>query len=216
MSITLLMLTALLGCGSPTEPTPQPKPAPGQARKPPVRAKAKTGNMAPAKNKAPRGKAPRRPLPKPVGAAGPVDGVLQLTVATPDAAPEEPPADAPADEEPPADAPADGDAAEAKTKASLTLSWGDDGTAEVELGEVEATCEEIEPSPVGPEGQQRTPTWTVSCTTGETTYEMYILQVKSVLAVVRGTPTGNEAKPMDYKPVRRVRLAAGATIRKKE
>ncbi len=194
----LVLVLGLVGCGSP-EPVPTPLPSPPARAKakgptPSVRSKAKTGNMvhskAKGKAKAPRGKAPGR-RPAPIGGSGEVEGHLVLE-------PRETPA-------------AEGKPAGTVTKASMVLAWGEGETALVLLGEVPGTCVSVDPKPVGAEGgQQHTPLWTVSCTAEGTSEELYILQAKSLLAVVRGAPGTN--KPMVYKPVRRVPLHPSATL----
>lgn len=224
--LSTLLLAALIGCGGePTTPQPQPKPAVPQGaeapKRAPVKAKAKTGNMVPGrgKAKAPRGKAPgmgrgKRPapggaLPKPIGAAGPVKGTLVLEVKEVDLPAPPPPAPVGEGAEP---VPAPAPAKKTSTDASIALAWGEGQTADAKLGSVDGVCTSVPPAPVGPEGRERTPMWTVSCEHEGQTSQLYILQVGNVLAVVRGVPTGNEAKPTAYKPVRRIRLVPGATI----
>lgn len=225
--VSTFLLAALLGCGADAPPpAPQPKPA-QQARKAPVKAKAKTGNLGP--QQAGRGKAhpPRRgvapagkPLPPPIGGAGAVKATLVLEVAKAESTPPAPqPAPAPEGGAPvegeapaPAPAPAPESTAKVESTALVKLAWGEGQSAEASLGTVDGTCTSVEPAPVGPEGRERTPMWTVSCEHEGATSELYILQIGNLLAVVRGTPTGDEAKPMAYKPVRRVRLAPGAKL----
>lgn len=189
MFATVLLVLALVACGSP-EPAPTPLPPPparSKAKsKPPVRAKAKTGNMVPGKGKAKapaRGKAGMK-RPPPVGGPGENKGFLVLEVS--------------------------GAEAELKTDASVVLAWGEGEATKVHLGEVEGRCTSVAPQPVGPEGRQHTPLWTVSCDHMGTMTELYVLQVKTLLAVVRGGPA--EGRPMAYKPVRRVPLRPGATL----
>jgi len=196
--VVLVLVLGLVGCGSP-EPVPTPMPPPPARAKakgptPSVRSKAKTGNMvhskAKGKAKAPRGKAPGR-RPAPIGGPGEVKGHLVLE-----------------SKETPA---AEGKPAGTVTTANMVLAWGEEKTALVLLGEVAGTCASVDPKPVGPEGgQQHNPLWTVSCTHDGTSEELYILQAKSLLAVVRGAPGTN--KPMVYKPVRRVPLHPSAKL----
>ena len=157
--------------------------------KPSVRAKAKTGNMVAGKAK---GKTPARGggamrRPRPVGGAGEVKGHLVLNTPTAEEA-----------------------SAEVRTEANMVLAWGDEQTAMVRLGEVDGRCSSIEPSPGGPAGREHHPLWTVSCTHASETYELYILQSKSLLAVVRGASGTDQAK--GYKPVRRVPLHPAAKL----
>jgi len=199
MGGVLILVLALIGCGSP-EPAPTPMPPPParakaktKAGKPSVRAKAKTGNMvhgkAKGKAKAPRGKAPTR-RPPAIGGSGEVKGHLVLTAKESEAK--------------------EGAPAKPRTEANMVLAWGEGETAKAWLGEVDGTCTSVEPKPVGAEGREQTPLWTVSCAEEGSTSELYILQAKSLLMVVRGTPGG--PKGMVYKPVRRVPLHSAAKL----
>lgn len=212
-----LLLATWLACSAPP-PTPTPVPRPAGEKKPPVRAKAKTGNMAPGKAKQPArgGKAkaaPTRgaPMPDPVGAQGVVQGELVLLATEVPAAPPTPPPTPPAEGAPPAPPPVEG-APRAVTDASMILTWGDEGKAQVSLGQVDGTCTSIDPVPVGPQGKQHTPLWTVRCDDAGKSVELYVLQVNNLLAVVRMEGT---AGPGAYKVVRRVPLVAGAKLEKK-
>jgi hypothetical protein len=138
-------------------------------------------------------------------------------VAPPAEVPQEP---TPAEEgvppvQPPApEAPIPAGQAAPQTTATMKLSWGDGQSTEASLGSVEGTCRSVEPKPVGPAGRERIPMWTVACEHDGATSELYILQIASLLAVVKGTPTGDETKPMAYKPVRKVRLVPGAQLQR--
>jgi len=188
----VVLWMALVGCGAPEPvPTPMPPPPPkAKAPKPSVRAKAKTGNLVhgKAKAKAPRGKAPRGKAPArrppPVGGEGELRGHLVLDV----------------EEKPGSEG--------STTEARMVLAWDDDQAAEVLLGSVDGVCRSVEPMPVGP--AQHTPLWTVACDDQGKTDELYILQAKSLLVVVRGTPGAD--KPMVYKPVRRIPLRPTAKL----
>jgi hypothetical protein len=193
----LVLWMALVGCGSP-EPVPTPMPPPpakAKAPKSPVRSKAQTGNMvhgkAKTKTKA-KAKAPRGPArPPAVGGAGEVRGHLVLE-----------------SKEKPA---AEGQPATPITEAHMVLAWDEGQATKVLLGSVDGTCESVEPKPVGPEGSaQPTPLWTVACTHEGRTDELYILQAKSLLAVVRGSQTAEQ--PVSYKPVRRIPLQPTAKL----
>jgi hypothetical protein len=229
----LIIAWSWFACSAPPA-TPEPAPRPA-VEKAPVRAKAKTGNMVEGKAKTapPRGKSAKVgkgrpaqgvPMPAPVGAAGPVAGVLTLTTeqvpVTPPApapTPAPPPADGaapPAEGAPPAPAPAPVEGAPMKTvtNASMALTWGEAGKADVKLGQVDGTCAVVPSVPVGPVGRQHTPLWTVSCDDGTAKSELYILQVNNLLAVVRGA---EGAAPGAFKPVRRVPLVAGAMVERR-
>lgn len=142
--------------------------------------------------------APKAPAPKPIGAPGPVVGELKLAAAAPAA-------------------PAGADAAPgpAKTEASLALGFADGQTTTVALGAVEGTCAEIAPVPVGPAGKQKTPTWSVKCTDGGASSEVYVLQLGKTVTVVKATPDPAGAAAPKFRIVKRVPLVDGATLERK-
>ena len=146
----------------------------------------------------PRTKAKIPPVP-PVGAEGPVVGTLFL-------------------ETTPADGGEGGDGeadpTPQKTSAALALTFGETGEAKVELGQVDGTCDELDPVPVGPEGKQHTPLWTVRCGVGDDKDELYILQIADTIAVIREVPPTAEGQRATYRPVNRVPLAKGALLQR--
>ncbi|MEZ4238959.1 MAG: hypothetical protein R3F59_22965 [Myxococcota bacterium] len=214
------LVVALLasGCSSPT-PTPQQPPAAG--------ARAGKAKM---KGKAGAGKA-KRPMGgggAALGVAGPVTGELKLTVldgdapaapAPTDPAPTEP---APAEEAPEA-APTPAEPAEGAapapvvtvphTQADLLMTFSDGQTVPVTLGKVTGTCAEVPIKPIGPETNPQTPLWSVQCTDAITTSDLAILQLADQVVVLRAmpTPTGE----LQYRPVKRIKLAQGATLQRK-
>ncbi|MEQ1567248.1 MAG: hypothetical protein ABMA64_16525, partial [Myxococcota bacterium] len=104
--------------------------------------------------------------------------------------------------------------APAKTEAKLVLTFADGTETPLTLGKVDGTCTEKAPVPIGPEGMQQTPLWMVSCVdAGGKSSELAIAQVSDQLTVLKAltAPTGK----VDYKPIKRIKLAAGATVKKK-
>jgi hypothetical protein len=81
----------------------------------------------------------------------------------------------------------------------------------VSLGTMPGTCAEIPPVPVGPDN--KTPLWSVRCTpkTGEPT-ELHIVQNDAVVSVLRKVDV--EGQPTQFKSIKRVRLAEGASLHK--
>jgi hypothetical protein len=219
---SLLALLLLPGCSTPDPVVPEtPVAGPGKAKGP---GKSKKG-----KGKT-KGKAPLAP---PIGVAGPVSGELTLKVVeeapgavpapvvpapgAPEPAPGTPPvppvapAPVPVDGEPPA-VPAPVTPIK-KTQADLLLTFSDGQTAPVNLGKVNGTCTDAPVTPIGPEGAQQTPLWNVQCVDAATTTNLAILQAGDVITVLRAAPAPDGT--VAYKPVKRVRLAAGATLTRK-
>jgi hypothetical protein len=196
VSLVVALLTS--GCSAPTPPEPAPAPAG-------ARAKAK-GKGAAAKAK--------RPVAAPLGVAGPVVGELTLTVLEPAS-----PAPAPAPTEPEA---VEGAAPAAPapqptlkhTQADLVLTFSDGQTVPVTLGKVGGTCTEVPITPIGPAENPQTPLWSVRCTDAVTTSDLAVLQLGDQITVLRAMPT--PAGEMQYRPVKRVRVATGATLQRKE
>lgn len=211
MSLMMVVLGALIGCGWSTPEPTQPEPTVGaRAKRRPAKRKGKGKS---AKFRRGRKAKARRAAMTPVGAAGDVNGTLVLTTL------EEParvvrPAPGPQAE---AEGTAEAEPATpmvTRTKAELKLSWGDDGASTVSLGKVRGTCTDAPTAPVGPPGQEKTPLWTVRCIDGERTLDLYILQVGRRISVVRelDQPTPEGAKA--FKPVKRIPLVEGAVLRR--
>ena len=238
MTLWMVMLGALIGCGSST-----PEPTPGETPAASARGKGKhkgKGRKAKRRRRA-RGKAPQL---KPVGASGDVFGKLVLTQVeepgrkpNPTVAPAAGTAEgtdaagtaakatpeATAGTEAAGTEAADTDAAGTetagtpmvtRTKAELQLRWGTDGTQTVGLGKVRGTCTESDPKPVGPPGKEKTPLWTVRCEDGTNTLDLFILQVGPRISVVRETPGATPDAPKVFKPVKRIPLVEGATLKR--
>ncbi|MEO0602916.1 MAG: hypothetical protein AAF211_15860, partial [Myxococcota bacterium] len=210
MSLWMVLLGTLLGCGSST-PEPASTEAPAAAR---GKAKRKF-----AKNKRRRMKGKRKGKAQrqaPIGAAGEVLGELVLTkmeepVRKPQAAPAKPAT--PEAQAAPAEA-ADGVEAEGtemvtRTKAELKLRWGADGTDTVSLGKVRGTCTEGDTKPIGPAGKEKTPLWTVRCDDGSKEIELFILQIGPKISVVREVPGTTPEAQATFKPVKRIPLVQG-------
>lgn len=185
----------------------------------------------------------KSPVAAPLGVAGPVVGELMLTVtdapvgapapapatpapeAAPAPAPGEAPAPAPAPVPAPETAPAPAPAPDAepapapagptvkRTRAEMKLSFADGSDTTVLLGTVPGVCSESEPTPIGPPTGQKMPLWSVHCVDGARTSDLAILQVTEVLTVMKLVPGGTGA--VLPKPVKRIRLAPGATLQKK-
>jgi hypothetical protein len=198
---SLFALLLLPACSTPAPTSPQAPVArgPGKAKTPGKARKSKT-------------KAPPAP---PLGVAGPVTGELKFTVV------EEPPPAVPPPAEgtptegtpiegapPPAPAPA-----VTKTQADLLLTFSDGQTAPVTLGKVNGTCIDAPVTPIGPEGAQQTPLWNVQCTDAAVTSNLAILQAGDQITVLKASPAPDGS--VAYKPVKRVRLASGATLSRK-
>jgi hypothetical protein len=149
--------------------------------------KAKKGKKT---AKAGKSKAPEAPL----GVAGDVTGKLALV--------EVPPA-------PPAEGAAP--STEKKTEAKLAMTFADGQSSDVSLGTIPGECAEIPPVPVGPDN--KTPLWSVRCTpaSGEPT-ELHIVQNEAVVSVLRKVDVAGQ--PTQFKPIKRVRLAEGASLHK--
>lgn len=214
---SLVMALLVSGCSSSTPTQQAPAPRVGKVK----------GKGAKAK----------RP-PTVVGVAGPVLGELKLTVLEtempnpqPPGTPAEPDLTEPAEgtpaegtpaepaptepaptEPPPAGAP--GKPIMAKhTQADLMLTFSDGQTLPVRLGKVTGTCTEVPVTPIGPAANPQTPLWSVQCVDAVTTSDLAILQLADQLTVLRAMPTpGGEVQ---YRPVKRVRLASGATVQRK-
>ncbi len=216
-----LMLTLLTGCSSTPEPAADaPAAQAKKAAKTDKGAKnkgAKGGKAAKAgkgaKGKAAKGKkAAGASKLQPVGAAGPVVGELKLSPV--EDAPKAPPAPAAAPGEGEEAAPAEV-ATVARTQADLLLTFGEAGEATVTLGKVKGTCAELPPEPVGPEGKQQTPLWTLRCGEGDKTVDLFVLQVGDGISVVRAVPPTTEGQAATWRPVKRVPLAKGAELQRK-
>jgi len=223
MTLWMVILGALIGCGSSTpEPTAEAPTASARGKQAKRKMKARKR-----KHKARRRAARRSQMP-PVGAAGDVFGELVLTrLEEPSGAPKTAPvavvdgtADAPvledADEADAADAAgeASGTGMVTRTKAELKLRWGTDGAQTVPLGKVKGTCAEGEARPVGPPGKEKTPLWSVQCDTGDKTIDLFILQIGPRISVVREAPGATADAPRTVKPVKRIPLAQGATLKR--
>lgn len=104
--------------------------------------------------------------------------------------------------------------AKTQTAASLLLTYGEGGQTEVSLGRVDGTCTQLEPAPVGPEGKQQMPLWTVRCGVEGQQSDLYILQLGSNISVIREVPSSGEGVPTRYRPVKRVPLAKGAQLKR--
>jgi hypothetical protein len=191
------LVVALLasGCSSPT-PTPAPAPV---------------GPRAGAKAKAQKAKRPAAPAP--LGVAGPVVGELTLTVLEPPPpAGSEDGAAGGEDGAAPAE-PANPPVTVKHTQADLVLTFSDGQTVPVTLGKVTGTCAEVPIQPVGPPGNQRTPLWSVRCTDAVTTSDLAVIQLGEQIMVLRAMPT--PAGELQHRPVKRVPIAAGATLQRK-
>lgn len=197
-----LMAALLLGgCSS-----PEPAATPAKA------AKAKNAKGSKSGKKGRKAKAPS--AAPPLGVAGPVTGELSLAVVTPTPPPAVAPADgAPADGAAPAPAPAPAPSGPPQTEAKLLLTFSDGSQTPLSLGKVTGTCAEKTPVPIGPEGMQQTPLWSVSCSDpAGATSELAITQVADQLTVFKAATIAGK---VDYRPVKRIRLAPGATLSKK-
>lgn len=98
-----------------------------------------------------------------------------------------------------------------RTTAEMMLTFSDGSSNKILLGMVPGICTEIEPTPLGPAGAQKTPLWSVRCVDGAKSSDLAILQAVDLLTVVKITSGGT----ISPKPVKRVRLAQGATLQKK-
>ncbi|MBX2799566.1 MAG: hypothetical protein KTR31_17955 [Myxococcales bacterium] len=158
---------------------------------------AKTEQVAKAKGKRkhfPRSKKGKAKPMDPVGAAGPVVGSLSL-------------------KEVPVTDPEGGEATEeTRTEAKLALTFGEDGTAEVDLGSIKGKCAEVERVPVGPKGKEQTPLWSIQCGEGDKSANLYVQQVGSMLLVVRAFQPLKEGAPVRYRPVKRIPMVDGAKL----
>lgn len=195
---SLLALLLIPACSTPAPTTPEAPVAraPGKAKLPGA------GKAKKSKTKAP-------PAP-PLGVAGPVAGELTLVVE--DAPPAAPTPAAPVEGElPPAPVPAAPPTK--KTRAGLVLTFSDGQNAPVSLGKVNGVCTDAPVVPIGPQGAQQTPLWTVQCVDAATTTNLAILQAGDQITVFRAAPAPDGT--VAYKPVKRVRLAAGATLTRK-
>jgi len=186
------LLSLLTGC-TPAAPTAEPDVA-GAAAKAEKNGKGKADKKGkkPAKTAKSNGhKAPEAPL----GVAGPVTGKLSLVEVTP----------APA---------GDGAAPTAttkKTEAKLAMTFSDGQSSDVSLGTMEGDCAEITPAPIGED--HKTPLWSVRCVKAEgTSTDLHIVQNDDMVAVLKKVEA--EGKPVTYKPLKRVKLAEGATLTK--
>jgi hypothetical protein len=151
--------------------------------------KAKKG-----KKTAKGGKAGGKAADAPLGVSGEATGKLALVEVSP-----APPAEG---------APA---STEKKTEAKLAMTFSDGQSSDVSLGTMPGECAEITPVPVGPDNKM--PLWSVRCTptTGEPT-ELHIVQNEAVVSVLRKVDV--EGQPAQFKPIKRVRLAEGASLHK--
>lgn len=98
-----------------------------------------------------------------------------------------------------------------RTTAEMMLTFSDGSAQKVLLGMVPGVCTEIDPVPLGPAGAQKTPLWSVRCVDGPKSSDLAILQAADLLTVVKLAPGGTVVP----KPVKRIRLAQGATLQKK-
>ena len=183
------LLTACQPSATPADPTAdvaadEATKAPGEKN---GNKKAKKGKKTAKSGKA---KEPEAPL----GVSGEVTGKLALVAIPP----------APATEGAPA-------STETKTEAKLAMTFSDGQSSDVSLGTIPGECAEIPPVPVGPDN--KTPLWSVRCTpkTGEPT-ELHIVQNDAVVSVLRKVDV--EGQPTQFKSIKRVRLAEGASLHK--
>ena len=79
------------------------------------------------------------------------------------------------------------------------------------LGTVPAECKSVAPTPIGPEGKQLVPLWTVDCDGQKADAKIVLHQKDDTLFVRRALVTG-EGMNSPYKVVKRVRLAEDATV----
>lgn len=195
---SLLALLLIPGCSTPapTQPETPVARAPGKAKGPAKARKSKT----------------KAPPAAPLGVAGPVTGELSFKVVE---APPPPPPPAPVEGTPeaPAPTPVPPTPVPPKTEANLLLTFSDGTTAPVTLGKVGGTCTDAPVVPIGPEGSQQTPLWNVQCVDAATTTELAILQAGDQITVLKAAPAPDGT--VAYKPVKRIRLAAGATLTRK-
>ncbi len=147
----------------------------------------------PRRAKVPGPRAPAVPTTPPLGVPGPVLGELTMTVQEP------PPGGAPTPPQP-------------RTVASLSLTFADGTTREVPLGQVDGTCVDAPPRPVGPPGKELPSLWSVSCTGAGGASEVHLVQKEAAILVVRSTSPGGVPQ---LKTVRRVALAPGAIVSRK-
>jgi len=149
-------------------------------------AKSKPGK---AKSKA-KGKKPgAKPTVPAVGASGPVVGALVLTPVEP------------------APTPA------GKTHVAVDLTFGEDGSATVELGKVNGTCSEVASESVGPEGREQVPTWTLRCKHREDrTVDLFILQTGKFMSLIKFVESTEPNGKSRFVPIKRIPLADGATL----
>lgn len=224
MTLWMVLLGALIGCGSST-------PEPTQTEAPAAKARAKGKHKKKGKRRMKAKRRRKATQVAPVGAAGEVVGTLVLTKVeeparrlaktatntapgTATATTDAPPANGAAATPPEGTADASGTPMVTRTKAELELRWGTDGTATVGLGKVKGTCTEGEREPIGPEGKEKTPLWTVRCADGSRDIELYILQVGPRITVVREVPGATPEAPATFNPVKRIKLAQGATLKR--
>ena len=100
---------------------------------------------------------------------------------------------------------------EGKTEAKLKLTF-EGGDEEVLLGKVPGTCAQTEPTPVGPEGKEQLPIWSVICTFGEKKANIVVAQVGDLIITMREEPKRPGMTTPRFRPVRRTKLAKGAML----
>lgn len=181
------MLTWLPGCGMFQAEDPAPSPV----AEAPARLDGRAGKHGK------RGKHGKHKRPvmtgDPVGAEGPVAGSLAFE-----------------------DKPAEGDNP-AMTAVTLDLTWGEDGSHQVDLGAYPGPCAEVEPTPVGQPGRERTPMWAIRCgpPEAETPSEVFLMQVGASLSVIqRVEPSKQFPDRPRFRPVAKLPLVAGAELEK--
>ncbi|MEN0064793.1 MAG: hypothetical protein AAGA48_21790 [Myxococcota bacterium] len=209
MTLWMVILGALVGCGSSTtQPTSADNPTASARGKAKVgkRGKRRGGRFKGKRRKGGKQKGPRM---APVGASGDVMGKLVLTKL-----------EEPVKKANPTPTP-EGTAGEAaatsmitRTKAELQLTWGENKAQTVGLGKVRGTCTDAPIRPVGNAGKEKTPLWTVRCADGDKSLELFILQVGQRISVVRESPGATPDAPKVFKPVKRIPLAQGATLKR--
>ncbi len=211
MTLWMVLLGATLGCGWST-PEPAPTEAPTSAARENAKGKARGKRKMKMKRRR-RAKAKHRAAA--VGGSGDVMGTLVLTEVEEPVRRTAPTAAPAASAEPSAEGgDAGGTPMVTRTKAELKLVWAGDGSATVGLGKIKGTCSEGATKPIGPVGREKMPLWTVHCKDGEKVVDLFILQVGQRISVVREIPGASEDAPATFKPVKRVPLVEGATLKR--